>query len=623
MTARNISTRIQPLPELVIDKIAAGEVIDGPYSIVKELMENAVDAGAGSLVIETRSGGAELIRVQDDGGGISYEDLPVAVRRHATSKIQDLHDIESILSYGFRGEALASIASVSHLEIKSRNRTEDVGGILRSRGGETESHEPAALNPGTTITVQDLFYTTPARKKFLKSERFENQRVFQEIIKIGLANPEIEIRYVRDGRDFLHLPAGDLKQRIAGIYRKGIGEHLLPVDTKAEGLRLHGFITDGFFYRSNRDAQYQFVNGRAVDLKYFSTLVKKSYGELLPHGSFPYFFLFLDLDPERVDVNVHPAKREVRLNNMSLVHSLLIGGVTGALRTGAPLEWAQAMGDRFKHHGPASSGASSVGTPTGGDLLFRSPEAESGPVDAARGFEIGAGNHVGTHTPEAGSVDELANAADGLIAKADQGVGVPTDDGSEINSAFLPRRHFGVLFGTYILAEAADGLYIIDQHTAHERINYEKQRRKFEDLRKSRQPLLHPITVQCLPDELGLVLEKRPLLEDNGFIVEEFGVDAYLVREVPGYIDPGTEQDAIEHVIQRVLDGESDIRLYDELAAMKACKASIKRNDYVDGEVISGILLDLSRCEDPSRCPHGRPTMVRIAPEDLDRLFLR
>lgn len=619
MTARNISARIRPLPELVIDKIAAGEVIDGPYSIVKELMENAVDAGARSLVVETRAGGAELVRVQDDGSGISFDDLPVAVRRHATSKIEDLDDIESILSYGFRGEALASIASVSHLEIKSRRTGEDLGGVLQSRGGEVESHEPAALNPGTTITVQDLFYTTPARKKFLKSERFENQCVFGEIIKIALANPELEVRYVRDEREHLHLVPGDLKTRIAGIYRKGIGEHLLPVDTKAEGLRLHGFITDGFFYRSNRDAQFQFVNGRAVDLKYFSTLVKKAYGELLPHGSQPYFFLFLDLDPRRVDVNVHPAKREVRLNNMSLVNALLIGGVTEALRTGAPLEWARAMGDRFKsgistgEAAPAGSGFAG-GLSSGRGLLFSRPEADSGPLDAARGFDVGG---------EGG----LRSAADDLIASAEQArpmeAGGGPFPGTAANAAFLPRKHFGVLFGTYILAEAEDGLYIIDQHTAHERINYEKQRRRFEALKETRQPLLAPLTVECLPDELALVLEKRPLLEDNGFTIEEFGQDAYLVREVPGYIDPGTERDAVEHVIQRVLDGESDIRLYDEMAAMKACKASIKRNDYVDGEVISGILRDLSRCEDPSRCPHGRPTMVRIAPEDLDRLFMR
>ena len=640
MTARNISGRIRQLPELVIDKIAAGEVIDGPYSIVKELMENAVDAGARSLTIETESGGAELIRVQDDGAGIAFEDLPVSVRRHATSKIQDVHDIESILSYGFRGEALASIASVSYLEIKSRNRSEDVGGILRTRGGETDSCEPAALNPGTAITVQDLFYTTPARKKFLKSERFENQRVFQEVIKVALANPEITLRYVRDGKEHLHLPAGELKERIAGIYRKGIGEHLLPVEAGAEGLRLHGYITDGFFYRSNRDAQYQFVNGRAVDLKYFSTLVKKSYGELLPHGSFPYFFLFLELDPARVDVNVHPAKREVRLNNMSLINSLLIHGVTEALRTGAPLEWERAMGDRFKSHLPGKGDAAATGTgapastPEVRELLFRRPEAMSGPIDAARGFDVAQQDFDSSQNDT-----RLRSAADDLLEDAERrascaegesvtpnqsaGQGASAESAPNVNAAFLPRKHFGVLFGTYILAEAEDGLYIIDQHTAHERINYEKQRARFEALRKSRQPLLHPMTVECLPDELALVMEKGDLLEDNGFVVEEFGRDGYIVRETPAYIEPGTEQDAVEHVIQRVLDGETDIRLYDELAAMKACKASIKRNDYVDGEVISGILRELATCEDPSRCPHGRPTMVRISPADLDKLFLR
>ncbi len=625
MTARNISGRIKPLPELVIDKIAAGEVIDGPCSIVKELMENAIDAGARAITIETVAGGTRLIRVQDDGAGILFDDLAVAVRRHATSKIENLEDIESILSYGFRGEALASIASVSYLTLRSRHRSEEMGGLLRCRGGNAESPELVAINPGTAITVEELFYTTPARKKFLKSERFENQRVFQEVVKVALANPGIELRYLRDGKDFLILPAGSLAERIAGIYRRGIGDHLLPVETNADGVRLHGFVTDGFFYRSNRDAQFQFVNGRAVDLKHFSTLVKKTYGELLPHGAFPYFFLFLELDPRRVDVNVHPGKKEVRLNNLSLVHSLLIHAVTDTLRTHAPLEWARAMGDRFKHRagpGPAVA-AGQIGTVP--DALLPGPSAGyAGPRDETRGFLISRESAPGRLDAN----PALAHAADALLSEAGSGgehaQAVPElPDGGGSRSPFLPRRHFGVLFGTYILAEAEDGLYIIDQHTAHERINYEKQRAAFADLRKSRQPLLHPMAVDCLADELALVLEKRDILEANGFIVEEFGPDAYVVREVPAYIDPGTEADAVEHVIARILEGETDIHLYDELAAMKACKASIKRNDTVHGEVISEILRDLSRCEDPSRCPHGRPTMVRIAPEDLDRLFLR
>ena len=626
MTASNISNRIEALPPILIDKIAAGEVIDGPYSVIKELTENSIDAGARKIRIDTRGGGMDEIVIQDDGDGIFYEDMPLAIQRHATSKIRKLDDIEEILSFGFRGEALATISSVSHLEIKSLRRGEDQGGAIECRGGEVIRQAPSAAVPGTVITVSDLFYSTPARKKFVKSEKRENTLIYRELIKIAFANPQVHFIYHRDGKEFMNLPpTEDIRERFAAIYRKKILGHLIEIDAHMEGIRLHGFITDDNFYRANRDGQFQYVNNRHVDIKNFSFLVKKSYGELLPHGSHPYYFLFLELESGRVDVNVHPAKKEVRMTDSALINSLVIRSVSDALRPGEPLSFSR------YHRGAAGENGGGENEP------LRFPAADAGksspalsPVDGILLSEHTPGQTQpmpsypvrgeGERAVMAGSeTASLHSYTDSLETRN----GARAGEATEQETAFLPRRHFGVIFGTYILAEGDDGFYIIDQHTAHERINYERTRKNLEELQGKRQALLHPVTVDCTPDELDNVLEKKSELEAAGFLIEEFGRNAYLVRETPAYVEPGAETDAITHVIQRIMEGEDSYRIYDELAAMKACKASIKKNDHVAGGVLSEILVQLSQCENPSRCPHGRPTMVKLTQSELDRLFHR
>ena len=642
--ASNISNRIQSLSPILIDKIAAGEVIDGPYSVVKELIENSVDAGAARVVVETFGGGLEKIIIQDDGHGILYQDLESAVRRHATSKITSLDDIEKILTFGFRGEALASIASVSHLEIKSLREGDDHGGLIECRGGEILRVEPAPATGGTTITVSELFYSTPARKKFLKAERTENTRNQREVIKLALAHPNVHFIYKREGREFLNLPpVNDPRDRIAAIYRPKILNHLIEIDAHSDGVKLRGYITDENHYRANRDGQFQYVNGRHVELKNFSFLVKKSYGELLPHGTHPYFFLFLDADPERIDVNVHPAKKEVRLRDGSLINSLLIQSVSDALRPGEPISFADIYRGRRAAESAAHQNRSAEGSPALESLeRILIPDSATG-VQSMPEYPIQRGGaDILSHDSQK---HDLFTGGDSVTMNPGNGVGIGTGDAAGRSSAvelepphgntptevdapaekgsFLPRRHFGVIFGTYILAEGEDGFYIIDQHTAHERINYERMRNNLEELRGQRQALLHPLSVDCLKDELEEILARKDVLLDCGFLVEEFGPSAYVVREVPSYIEPGTETEAILHVIRRVPDGEDGYRIYDELAAMKACKGSIKKNDYVPGATLSEILVQLSQCENPSRCPHGRPTMIKLAQHDLDRLFHR
>ncbi len=584
--------RIRRLPSIVIDRIAAGEVIESPSSVVKELAENALDAGATRLRVETAGGGLDLLVVEDNGSGIVFDELPDAIERHATSKIGSLEDIESILSYGFRGEALASIASVSLLEIQSRPPDEAVGGVLESRAGTVTRHERSAGGPGTVIRVRDLFFATPARKKFIKSEKAENLKIFRELRKIALASPGIEIHYVRDGQEHLHYPArASLKERILDVFPGEAADRWLPVEAAHDGVQLSGFISTPDAVRSNRDNQLTFVNGRCIEFKYLSYLLKKGYGDLIPHGMHPSAVLFFTIPPDLIDVNVHPAKKEIRFLDENRIQGLTIRAVQRALSSGPVIFSQQTLDRNFKEvPGPRVSEPAS----------WNSGEARSEEISL-----LEPARHI--------RVEETHSAAIELRRDPQK----PVID--------LPHflRQMGVIFGTYILAEAEDGLYLIDQHTAHERVNYEKKRRQLAELRGKRQPLLHAAVVRLSPDEMHAMETHGGALLEAGFLVEPIGRDSCAVREVPAYMDAGEEGDVLRHTLQRVLDGEQTIHIFDEYAAMKACKASIKRNDSVGGHVLADILKDLMECDDPTRCPHGRPTMVKISREAMDRLFMR
>lgn len=601
-TASTISGRIHPLSAVVIDKIAAGEVIEGPFSVIKELMENSIDAGATRIRISTYSGGVEKIIIEDNGVGFYFDDLPLGVERHATSKISELEDIEKIGSFGFRGEALATIAAVSHLIIKTKRKEENFGGTLECRGGEVLLHEVNSHPEGTTLIISDLFYSTPARKKFLKAARSEDRKINREIIKIAIANPEIQIIYQRDDKEILSLQkTNDRKMRICDIYDKNLIDHLIEIKNESGNLRLSGYIADENYYRGNRDLQIQYVNGRHVELKYFSHLVKRAYGDTLPSGVQPCFFLFIDIPPEEVDCNVHPAKREVRLKDESILNSFIIRSISSALHKDEPLS--------FSKLNRSVSGNFSENFEESNPLYFENSSTNS------------------SHPPQTSHISQtIFNSMPEHPPGKSEAFQMKTENVSEPISgqkSFIPLRHFGLLLGTYILAEGEDSLYIIDQHTAHERINYEKIRKNLDALKNRRQRLLVPITIECSEEEVEEIQEKNSLIEECGFQVEPFGKNSIIVREVPEYFDSSAAQETLFHVISRLMDGEDRIRVYDEYAALKACRASIKKNDRIAGDAISEILFDLSRCDDPSRCPHGRPTMVKISREDLDRLFGR
>ncbi|KAB2935370.1 MAG: DNA mismatch repair endonuclease MutL [Leptonema illini] len=589
---------IRKLPSVLVDRIAAGEVVERPASVVKELVENSIDAGATHVIVETQAGGMQSILIRDNGSGIPFDELPLAVERHATSKIESLDDLEHILSYGFRGEALAAISSVSYLEIRSTHAGADTGGLLRARGGTIEEHRIDAPTEGTGIHVQELFYTTPARRKFLKSERSEDTAIHKELLRLAFAAPELHLEYYRDGKPIFNLPSdNDLRSRIATVYGPDFAARLLYVEERRDALVLTGFIGDDRSYRSQADRQFTTVNRRPVDIRHLPFFVRKAYGELIPDGGKPIFFLNLEVDSTRLDVNVHPTKKEVRLTDEALLHGLIMAACQRALFPDTPLPFLRGKSDDESRY--------VTGSPSQTDrtAAFREQLREGA-----------------SPAPLLYPVDELLSA--GMAVREERAYPVRPPE-TTTKRSFVPIRHFGVIFGTYILAEGENEFYLIDQHTAHERINFEKKRRELEARRFQRQILLHPIALDYDAQEAEQILSQQERLLQAGFVLEELGPGQLVLREAPDFLEPGEEKELVEHAIERLSGGEDLVRVYDEYAAMKACKASVKKNDILSPEIISGILRQLGECEQPSRCPHGRPTVLRFTRAELDRLFLR
>ncbi len=614
--------RIDILPAVLVDKIAAGEVIEGPFSIIKELVENSLDAGASQVRIATEQAGQGAIIVEDDGIGIHPDDLERAVTRHATSKIYQFDDLERIYSFGFRGEALAAIAAVSVTEVRSRQEEQKAGRQIECRGGKIIGTAAVSCNRGTVVTVRDLFYATPARRKYLKSERAENIRNWRQLSRLALGHPRLQLVYRRDGREFIHLAAvTELKERIVQLFGKEIGNHLIEVNAELPDLRLWGYITDPHYYKSGRDLQFQYVNCRFVEIKNFSYFVRKAYNELLDIGRHPCYFLFLEIDPKRVDVNVHPQKREIRIAGDISFHDLLSRQLSTLLRPRRPISISS-----FRSDSVGSSAAlkrlSHGLTPTE-EILIHAPLGKRELHTISPHFAAGEGRLREGIAGQEQSDREQQQETQREIEREMQNGKEKGEKSEGKRSLFRFEHHFGVIFGTYILAIGEGDFYIIDQHTAHERINYEKMLRSISSQSNKRQPLLQPLVVEALPYELDTISAKSEELLKSGFLAECLGEKSYVIREVPPYVEPGSEKRIMQLLVRRVIEGEKDISLYQEYVAMKACKASVKKNDYLPAEVIADILQELPACEEPSRCPHGRPTMIRISPQELANIFQR
>ncbi|MGJ4788811.1 DNA mismatch repair endonuclease MutL [Leptospira koniambonensis] len=591
--------RIQELSPELINQIAAGEVIESAHSVLKEMMENSVDAGADTIEVESRDGGLTSLLLSDNGSGIIEEDIPLAIQRHATSKIRTLKDLELVSSYGFRGEALASIASVSKLTIETGTGLPTAWKV-RAEKGQILSKESIPGFQGTKILVEDLFYNTPVRRKFLKSVRSEDKKIRDKVTVQALAREDIRFRFVQDHKEIYRLPPKNKRERIIDLFGENFRDHLLEVQLERKGWKATGYISDPDFYKSNRTGQFIFVNGRPVEIKYSSHLLKKCYDELLPPNAHPYCFLFFEVDPESIDVNVHPAKKEIRFLDEEGFNTFFLQLIQKELRSSTPVSFLE-LKNRLLRPEPKKmestlysfSGSSSSGTEQhllGGALYEEVKHSPSFPVEA-----VGPGSRL----------DDLTD--------------MPIK-----HSEFIPKKHFGLLFETFILAEGEDGFYIIDQHTAHERIRYEEVLRKLKKKNYGIQPLLTPVRIPVSKQEAEDIKDRLGEYQEVGLKLDSLGEDTMVLREVPGYFLPGHEKEIVLDFLNRTGGKEvPEPELYDLMAKCVACRSAVKKGDQLSDHLIAEMLNRLSYCENPSRCPHGRPTLVKLTREDLERMFHR
>ncbi len=566
-------SRIKILPEAVINKIAAGEVVERPASVIKELVENALDAGAKTIKVSVKGGGLKSIRVEDDGCGMERDDLLLAFDRHSTSKLTTFSDLEEISTLGFRGEALPSIAGVSEMEVTTRPPGHLSAIRIVLRGGTIKDVGEVGAPEGTTVEVKRLFFNTPARRKFLKSPATEMGHVTAEVVSHALASPKVSFRLEKDGEALLEAPsAGGLAERLADLWGEETAKKMVPLKGRKEEVGLSGYISPPDRTETSRRGFYIFVNGRPVWDRMVFAAVREGYGPRLPHRRYPGGVIFLEMEGRGVDVNIHPTKREVRFVRPALVRGLVAGAVREALREARPI------GSFYRP--PPGDASSGVG---------ESPE----PYRAVQGeIDIFPG-------PPGGGEEESAPAA----------------------SEF---KIVGQVKESYVVVQFPDGIYIVDQHAAHERTLYEAFRKALEEGKAEVQPLLSPLPLDLGPRQAALLAERIPLLKRLGIEVEPFGGGSFIVTALPSLLtEPGREELVLE-VIGDI--GEWEKKAADpreEIIIRMACAAAVKARDRLAGIELERLIEELFECEDPTVCPHGRPTVLSLSWDDLEKRFGR
>ncbi len=597
--------RIQRLSDQLANQIAAGEVVERPASVVKELVENSIDAGARSIVIDIDKAGVERIRVRDDGQGIARDDLVLALSRHATSKIHDGGDLAAITSLGFRGEALPSIASVAGLTLSSRTAGDPHGWQLTVEGDVPRGEPGPVAHPvGTTVEVRDLFFNVPARRKFLRTERTEFGHIEEVVRRMALSRFDIAWRLRHNRRDVLALPAitGDEapEGRLAALFGEAFVGEMLRIEAEAGELGLRGWIGRPTSARSQADMQYFYVNGRIVRDRLVSHALRQAYRDVLYQGRHPVYILYLDMPAAHVDVNVHPGKQEVRFRESRSIHDFLARRIGEALAADRP---GRAQ----------TAGAVSSATPLG-------PRD----YDGSRGGGPGEGLPLALREAMAAAYGEFVGQAVDAPAAAEPG-GSPVRPPEEGDAPPLGHA-VAQIHGVYILAENARGLVIVDMHAAHERITYERLKRGIEQGGIRRQPLLLPVTVACTPAEAELVDDESEALAGLGLVVERAGPSTLVVREVPALLADVDVAGLVRDVIadfrvhgrsSRTMDRQNEI-----LAGM-ACHGSVRANRRLGREEQEALLRDIERTERSGQCNHGRPTWIQLDMKALDGLFLR
>ena len=582
---------IRSLPELLVNQIAAGEVVDRPAAALKELMENSLDAGARSVAVDLAEGGVRRLRVVDDGAGIERDDLPLAVARFATSKIATLEDLERAATLGFRGEALASIGAVARLAIVSRREADRHAWRIACEAGQVSAVEPAALAAGTTVEAEDLYFNTPARRKFLKSEATEFARCDEAYSRIALSRPGVAFSLTHNGRRSSHLPPEGLRERAARVVGEEFARDAIEVSSEGSRARLGGLVAPPGFTLASREAQYLFVNGRFVRDKVVAHAIREAYADVLHHDRHPAYVLFLDVDPALVDVNVHPAKREVRFRESNAMHQFVFHSLARALA--APL---------------AAAGLPRVGGDPGQDSRLRGN-------DGLAAFQQGG---LEVAQPSRGYEAFFA----GALADERRGTAQAAAPAQTPTLGFALAQ----LQGVYILAQNMAGLVIVDMHAAHERIVYEGLKDALEAASLPSQPLLVPMQMTATAEEVEQAGEGRAELESLGFDVAASGPRELVIRAVPALLADLDSQGLLRSVLREMREfGASRVLMErrNELLSTMACHAAVRANRSLTIPEMNALLRQMEQTERAGSCNHGRPTWHQFAMSDLDRLFMR
>ena len=629
---------IQQLSASVINKIAAGEVIERPASVVKELLENSVDSGATQIEVSIEQGGIDLIRVTDNGSGIPQDQLPLAVTSHATSKIVDADDLFRVGTFGFRGEALASIAEVTQSLIRSRPADQECGFEMVIHGGHREPEQPCGCPVGTSIEVRQLFYNTPVRQKFMRTAQTEKGHIAEAFTRVALAHPEIQMTFSNNGKVIHKLPKTDSwRNRIDAFFGPEISDNLIAVNNAHGDIQISGFVVDPSVSRSNNRMQYLFLNGRYIRDRSLQHALSESYRGLLMTGRFPICFLKLDMPFELVDVNVHPAKLEVRFQNGGQIYSQLLSTVRNRFLTTdltAHAQLSKSPVAPFQPFPRQGSGQPPI-TPVENQeqIAFQSPKSSHDWTQAPR-QPFPTDNPAGPGTrPDSRWAESSENPSIPVdnphqdLRSADPdfqpGPGHASDEfpPSPSRTATALQVH-----NTYLISETEEGMLVIDQHALHERIIYEQIREKVTEGKLESQKLLVPEPVSLPPAEAAAVLDQTEILAQIGISVEPFGGDTVLVSAYPAMLANHNPAEMLRGVVEKIIGGKKQLEqrdLVDELLHMISCKAAVKAGDKLSPDEITALLEHRQLCQDAHHCPHGRPTSLVFSREELDRRFKR
>ncbi|NLM97681.1 MAG: DNA mismatch repair endonuclease MutL [Halanaerobiaceae bacterium] len=617
---------IKQLPEFVSNQISAGEVIERPASIVKELVENSIDANSTRILIEIENGGRDKIRVKDNGHGILEDDIELAFSRYATSKIEGINDIYSIRTLGFRGEALASIAAVSRIDIYSKSKGAVRGTFLRLEGGEIIKKTPAGIPDGTDIIVTDVFYNTPARYKYLKTINTEFGHISSIVTREALAYPEIQFSLYHNMNEVLKTPGtGNLLDTIYTLYGEELVASLIPIDYEESYVQISGFIAKPEYSRSSRIYELFFVNKRTIHNRSLSKAVEDAYSNVLPPGRYPVVFLNIKLNPILVDVNVHPGKREIKFSREEIIEQIISKGIKKTLseyNLAPKLKTKKAHEDSEKRQE---------------HFVF------SDSIDTEKKEKIRKNKIIRTEYPvienlahakhkkgrviddedykKSSSVSYKKNYVDSSFV-AEEMIQKKGDNKREEKLPERIKKILGQIENTYIVAEGTDGLYLIDQHNAHERILYEENYKKFKEKSIVSQSLLVPVNVELTLEEKEILIKYIENLKDLGFTLEEFGINSFIITELPLIIKelPGRVivRDLIDNIIK---NGKTlnQAEMINNMLTYMSCRAAIKAGKHLETIEMEELLINLFRTDNPHRCPHGRPIIVHLSSEEIAR----